>query len=280
MLFRNLLLATTAIAACAICLPCRASPIPANEVTVFVGNNQGMPDPAGVAMFATFTPPGGLMAAAEALDYIGFDWQQTITNWPNPDLHKFGGALLTPVPNPNPPYLDPPLGGYNYNPCGGKAPGASAAAAYPFYFAPTGPSSNCWSLAANETSNTLSFADEPMDHELAAAEIAAGNIPKFTTELVGILPGYIPGPELFEWTWDTTYNGTVASASILVSTSANSPYLNPGFGGTPGSHATILTINGVPVPEPPALLLLASGVLAMLAARKAAGWNGPRHRPG
>lgn len=274
MSFGNLLVAAGSIAACAICLPCQASPIPASEVNVFVGNSAGLPDPTGVAMFAAFTPPGGLSEAAAALGYIGFDWQQTITNWPDANLHKFGGALLTPVPAPNPPFLDPPLGGYSYNPCGGKAPGASAAAAYPFYFDPTGSSSNCWSLAANETDDTtLSFADEPMDHKLTAADIAAGNIPEFTTALVGILPGYIPGPELFEWTWDTTYNGG-AGANGDVSTSANSPYFDPGFGGT--GHVTIRSINGIPVPEPPALFLLVSGVVAMLTAHKAAAWNRTR----
>ncbi len=104
-------------------------------------------------MIATFTPPGGLTLSAYAgeLGYIGFDWQQTITNWPNADLKLHNGTLIVPVPNPHPAFLDVPPTGYNYNPCGGTASGSSALA-NPFYFTPTG-NTDCWSLAQNENVN-------------------------------------------------------------------------------------------------------------------------------
>jgi hypothetical protein len=244
---------------------------PGVNCTVYVGNSDGTANPTGVAVFASFTPAGGLTLsqAAAKLGYIGFDWQQTITNWPNADLFSIDGTPLTPVPSPNPPYLDPPLGGYSYNPCGGPAPGASGGA-NPFYYNPA-PSNDCWSLAKNETTTTLSFGDEPMDPELTPAQIAAGDVPTFTTELVGILPGGMPGKVQFEWTWETTYNGFASTNPASSARAANSPQLQPGFDGT--GHVTILSIKGFPIPEPSALFLLASGVLAMLAARKATDWN-------
>jgi hypothetical protein len=245
--------------------------------SAFVGNPDETQNPAGVAMFASFTPDGGLSLseAAELLGYTGFDWLQIITKWPNPDLYSASGVLLTPVPSYNLPFFDPPPGGYNYNPCGGAAPGA-AGTAFPLYYNPVG-STDCWSVAENETTNTLNFGDEPMDPELTPAEIAADDIPEFTTELVGYRlvhleygPVYIPGPPLFEWTWETTYNGQVGGT-------ARSANIVPGVGGT--GQITILTFDGVPVPEPPALFLLASGVLAILIVRKAADWNRNRCRP-
>jgi hypothetical protein len=270
---RNLLLATASIAACAISVPCQATSIPADEVDVFVGNNEGMPDSTGAAMFANFTPPGGLAETAAKMGFIGFDWTQTITNWPNPDLRNHNGQLIVPVP-PDSAFLDPPVGGYNYNPCGGKPSGASGGA-NPFYFNPT-PSTDCWSLSQNETETTLSFGDEPMDHELTAKQISENDIPKFTTELVGIEPGDILGPVLFFWTWETDYDGEASTNAAISSRSANSPELQPGLGGT--GHVTILSIDGVPVPvpEPPALFLLASAVAAILTARKAAFRNKDR----
>jgi hypothetical protein len=260
--------------------------------SAFVGNPGGSQNSAGVAMFASFTPGEGLSLseAAALLGYTGFDWVQIITNWPDPNLYSASGALLTPVP-PRKPFHDPPFGGYNYNPCGGAAPGA-ANTAFPFYYNPVR-STDCWSVAENETTvgdnedhgdqpvvglqdgeepNTLHFADEPMDPELTPADIAAGDIPEFTTELVGytLVHGkYVPGPALFEWTWETTYNGQVGGT-------ARSANIVSGVGGT--GQITILTFDGVPVPEPPALILLASGVLAILIVRKAADWNRNRCR--
>ncbi len=284
MSLRNILAATASIAVCAVSLPCYAivTSIPdLGTVNVFVGNSNGTPSATGVAMFAFFTPNDEqtLSEAAKALGYIGFNWQQTITNWANADLHAFNGAPIVPVPSPNPPFLDPPPGGYNYNPCGGKASGASGAAS-PFYFT-LAPSADCWSLSQNETSTTLSFGDEPMDHHLTAAQIAANNIPKFETYLVGIVDDdgvYEASSPLFYWTWQTTYNGAApGNGSVLdvTSRSANSPMLQPGSGGT--GHVTITSIDGVPVPEPPTLSLLAFGVFAMFAARRAAEWNRTRY---
>jgi hypothetical protein len=251
-------------------------------------------------MIATFTPPGGLTLTkyANQLGYINFDWQQTITNWPNPDLQIFGDGTIT-APTA---FLDPPLAGYAYNPCGsnpsiggGPAPG-DAAGANPFYFnTTTAPSTSCWSLIYNETPTTnpttLKFGDEPMDPHLTSSQIAANNIPKFTTALVGILKSgevVIPSSPLFSWTWKTTYTGSSSSGGVA--TTANSPDFDPGVGGT--GSVTVTSVNGVPcqntnnqercegqgekgasvrvVPEPPGSLLLASGMLAILAARRMA----------
>ena len=202
-------------------------------------------------MFADFTPSDEqtLSNAAAALGYIGFDWQQTITNWPDANLRNHSGTLIVPTTPTGsfPPFLDPPVGGYNYNPCGGNpafgggsAPGASGAA-NPFYFT-VAASSDCWSLSQNETPTTLTFGDEPMDNLLSKANILAGNIPKFTTDLVGIMPGDMPSAPLFVWTWQTTYNGS-ATTGITASRSANSPKATARFGGT--GHVTITSINGV-----------------------------------
>lgn len=243
----------------------------ANAVTPYVGNAIagqlfGSPNPNGIAMFGTFTPNGGLTLsqAAAAMGYTGFDWQQTVTNWPDQNLMTSGGVLLTPVPVPDPPFLDPPPTGFSYSPCGSPSP--AAAAANPFYFDPTGSASDCFSLAANEQGSSLYFGDEPMDHRLTPANVALGNIPEFTTDLVGILPGNTPGPNLFEWTWNSTYNGSTGGASR----SANLPnQVPPDPCDTCTGHANIVSINGVPVPEPPMLYAFALGVLASLGLRRA-----------
>ncbi len=175
--------------------------------------------------------------------------------------------MLTPVPTPNHPFLDPPVGGYNYSPCGTPNPDPAANTANPFYFNPTGSASDCFTVAANVFGNTLTFGDEPMDPHLTATQIAAGNIPKFTTELVGILPGNIPGPPLFVWTWDTTYNGSTGYAARSANL-PDRPEDQPDFCPTCTGHVFITSINGVPVPEPSSLIILASSLLATLGLRR------------
>ena len=143
----KVLFASASITACAAALPCYASVVPSSSVQLSI--------PAEFsdrAMIATFTPPDDLTLSAYAkeLGYIGFDWQQTITNWPNKDLRLHNLTYITPVP-PDATIVDPPLTGYNYNPCGGTASGSSAFA-NPFYFAPTG-NTDCWSLVQNENVN-------------------------------------------------------------------------------------------------------------------------------
>jgi hypothetical protein len=249
-----------------------------NAVTPYVGTPSGTPSANGLAMFANFTPNGGLSLAqaAAAMGYAGFDWQQTITNWANPDLHDNSGVLLVPVP-PDQPFLDPPAGGYSYNPCGVSAPFSTGAqTANPFYYSPTAYPNDCFTVARHVSGNTLNFGDEPMDHQLTATQIANGNIPMLTTDLVGYTnpsPGvYVPGPSLFEWTWNTTYNGSIGSASR----SANLPGQPLDPCDTCSGHVTITSINGVPVPEPSPFIPFASGVLAMLGF----GWKVARSRDG
>ena len=292
----KVLFASASITVCAASLPCYATVVPSSSVKLSIPSKYSFH-----AMIATFTPPGGLTLSAYAtqLGYVGFDWQQTITNWPNQDLRLHNLTYITPVP-PDAPIVDPPLTGYNYNPCGGT-PSGSSALANPFYFTPTG-STDCWSLVNNETPTTnpttLSFGDEPMDHLLTSAQIAANNVPKFKTSLVGIEQtdeeSLVASSPLFFWTWDTTYTGSAGGVNCattngdICSRSGNSPDLQPGVGGT--GRVAITSINGVPchmppgeaqpgceghggdppaaVPEPPGSLLLASGMLAALAARK------------
>jgi hypothetical protein len=262
------LVAIASIAVCAASLSCYAQGVPASSVQLSIPAKYSYR-----AMIATFTPPNGLTLSEYAgeLGYIGFNWQQTITNWPNMNLKTSDGVYVVPVP-PDPPFLDPPLGGYSYSPCGPKHPSPAAAAANPFYFDPTGSSTDCFSLAFNEKSavnpTTLSFGDEPMDPKWKSPEIP----PQFMTALVGITADGIPSSPLFYWTWETTYNGSVGSANSEIATSANNPDLDPGYGGT--GRATITSINGVPVPEPPGLLPLIPGTLAILAAH----WGVRRRR--
>jgi hypothetical protein len=185
---------------------------------------------------------------------------------------------------------------------------AAGAAPFYFNAHATVPSTNCWSVVHNETATTLSFGDEPMDPELTSTQRSTNNIPKFLTALVGIcdpsnpvtgngcankLAG-APSSAQFAWTWQSDFNGSVGGAAV----SANSPDNNqptlpftcdPNSGLTCGTGG--VTITGicvishgeaqpgceghgegasarVPVPEPPGSLLLASGVLAILAARR------------
>ena len=267
----KVLFASVSVTVCAASLPCYATVVPSSSVKLSIPSIYSFR-----AMIATFTPPGGLTLSAYAKElnasFIGFDWQQTITNWPNADLRLHNLALITPVP-PDAQIVDPPLTGYNYNPCGGT-PSGSSASANPFYFTPTG-NTDCWSLVQNETSTMLSFGDEPMDGKLSSMQIAANNVPKFKTALVGIEQSgesLIPSSPLFFWTWETTYNGAAGGVNCattngdICSRSANSPKHQPGKGGT--GRVTIISVNGVPIPEPPGSLLLASGMLAILAARR------------
>jgi hypothetical protein len=240
----------------------------------------------GRAMFATFTAPTGytLLTWAQHLfgpDAIGFDWQQTVTNWPNPDLQCLScGHDIVPVTQQAgslPPFLDPVLGGYTYNPCGGTAPGSSGGA-NPFYYNTSTENMDCWSLINNETTKknptTLTFGDEPMDPELTSTEISQNNVPTFMTALVGITTDpqgkLIASPTPFSWTWQSTYNGMVGG----IATTANDPS-NPDNPTGGKGRVTILTINGVPVPEPSGLSLLIPGTLTILAAH----WSVRRRRP-
>jgi hypothetical protein len=302
----KVLLASAWITVCAAALPCYATTVPSSSVQLSIPAKYF-----GRAMISTFTPPGGLTLKAYAaqLGYSGFDWTQKITNWANPDLHKFGdGSITAPTAFP-----DPPVGGYTYNPCGsnasiggGAAPGAAARAA-PFYFSTATQDQTtmqCWSVLYNETPRdpataiTLSFGDEPMDPELTSTQISANDVPKFLTSLVGICPSANTtngcksigaSSPLFAWTWQSTYNGTSSSGGVA--TTANSPDFDSGVGGTGGVTITGIChiLHGeaqpgceghggdapamgasarVPVPEPPGSLLLASGVLAILAVQR------------
>lgn len=63
----------------------------------------------------------------------------------------------------------------------------------------------------------------------------------FTTNLVGVNLDGSPGPPMYQWTWQTTYNGTVGGISGLAGFFPHDP--NSGAG-----YVTITSINGVAVP--------------------------------
>ena len=69
----------------------------------------------------------------------------------------------------------------------------------------------------------------------------AGSYLGFTTNLVGVNFDGSPGPPMYQWTWQTTYNGTVGGVSGLAGFFPHDP--NSGAG-----YVTITSINGVAVP--------------------------------
>ena len=235
----------------------------------------------GASMFAQFTPPSGisLIAAANACGFDGFDWQQSITNWPAPSpssLRPVNPSLIPQNILPDgefvaPPAVnDPPPGSWTYLPSGGSDLFSDP---YPFYYRsanaisaeefPAGqtpetacvlfPSifSSCSVFLVSSNGKTLSFHDAPNDPCLPGGNIIKqelllcgtgappGSFLGFTTNLVGILPGGLASPPLFQWTWKSNFNGTSGGA---VRVSSNQP-VDPGSG-TGG--VTITGINGVP----------------------------------
>jgi hypothetical protein len=101
---------------------------------------------------AKFTPNYGmtLREAATTCNVLGFDWQQTIEVMPSPSPYT-DFTQLAPLTAP-PPFNDPPLLGYanTQAECSTNPPTYSTAFqdAYPFYYNPLGPSSDCMSLSS------------------------------------------------------------------------------------------------------------------------------------
>lgn len=200
---------------------------------------------------ATFKPNGGLTLAeaAQQTGFINFDWQQTITNLPGPSVfHQAGNPVALTTP---PGFLDPPPGGYDY--C--VAQGWTACQiSYPFY--PT-----------TRTADTLDFFDSPRDSALPS-----GSAISFTTDLIGILPGFAAGTDCLHlsmptcidlgvgFNWTSSYNGSFGGIAVTASNQPIDPSIADGLGGTSivgirqitdYSPLTITTVNGNPVGLPP-----------------------------
>jgi hypothetical protein len=226
-----------------------------------------------------------LQQAAVAInpDFVGVDWEQTWLSIPSPspyysNANPFSQITAPPVAN------DPPFEGYavghgdpwcSVSIFGSKNYSAAEPQAYPFYYAPTGPSGDCLSLSTqtNSDDTTLSFFDSPSDSCLPGGSGSgcfgetdpAGSELAFETQLVGIVPianaddffgaatcnpltflCAVPiGPDFF---WTDTFNGTTGGLSLSESALPVDP--DSGSGGI-----TVVSVNAS-VPEPPAILLL------------------------
>ena len=294
------------------------TPSPSLYLTVNTGGPNGQPTAITANLTLATTPPSlpgttvplpfalpsyvaTLQQAAVAInpDFVGVDWEQTWLSLPSPsplysNANPFAQITAPPFSN------DPPFEGYIE---GGGAPfcsytvnrnllgmvtgytynySAAAMQAYPFYYAPTGPAGDCFSLstAVNPADTVLSFGDMPSDSclpggsglgcsgetDLAGSELA------FETQLVGIIPiadasdfsdpncnsltvlCAVPfGPSFF---WTDTFNGTTGDVSVPASTLPVDA--DSGSGGI-----TVLSVNAS-VPEPPSILLLALPLLLLV----------------
>lgn len=274
-------------------------PSPGAFIDVFVDSNNGALSraPAGMAfspscpvnvnlsangpnMFAQFTPSNGLtlVQAEKACGFAGFNWQQTITNWPAPSASRLRARDPSLIPQnilPDgsfvaPPAVnDPPPGGWTYQPDGYNPFPFS----YPLslvlsqeqfptnacvFFSLTG----CAVPLVSPDDKTLSFRDGPSDpclpggnpilQELLLCGTGApqGSFLGFTTSLVGVQQGGIASPPLFQWTWISTFNGTSGG----VATTSNDQPIDPGSG-TGG--VIITSINGIPQ-TPPSITCIAT----------------------
>jgi hypothetical protein len=230
---------------------------------------------------ASYTPSfaSDLQAAATICHYLGFDWQQQVTNLPCPSPNTLKpnvpgllpsanycgaptlGSLTAGASSGAPPFLDPPPSGYygsSYDP-------------NPFYFSVQDATTidnpanlNPVGIVVNDGGTTLQFSDQPKDPCLPSvltlgrpfswrAQYCGGSLSTdppgsfvgFETSLVGIVDAKTPSPGLFTWTWMTTYDGQIPGGQILPPALSSGGAADPGAGyGT----VTITSINGVPVP--------------------------------
>lgn len=238
--------------------------------STIINNSVAPPASGAPTITATFTPKSGftLAQAAQLCGFTGWDWQQTITSLPLPSPFAQIGAPPTKRLFAPPPFLDPPPGGYTYNPAGDNS--------YPFYYDP-----NSGELASHETATTLSFRDTPADNCLNGGSGAscsgqtapAGKVIGFTTHLVGLVgsgPAYGVQDTGIGFSWTSDFNGT--SGGISVTKNDNPPDAGSGTGGVTVTNVNEITtyqypkglgvvgINGVSTsPGPSTSTLLAAG---------------------
>lgn len=217
----------------------------------------------GTTMKAGFTPNAGTSLSQAALDcgFANFDWQQALTNVPDPSpYYRTDGVHLT---SSSTPFLDPAPTGY---------PGwPGTAHSFPFYFNPTN-----GELPKYEAGNTLSFRDTPADSCLPGGNsrgvlgcngmnAPAGSFLGFTTQLVGVLPDgspyYLP-PSLNDWwLWTDTYNGT--SGGISTTYNPDQP-VDPGS----GTGGITITERAGATPEPSTVVGVIVGIFGLLLLRR------------
>ena len=202
------------------------------------------------SLHATATPTDGktLQDEAVALGYLGFDWVQIVTAWPDPSTLPVRclDASCDHTQAVTVPWSDPPQGGYPY--CFDKFCGDS----FPFYYPASAAEGNpdycihylnhdlqAACLIRLQTDNALNFYDLPQGQPESFSH--------FLTELVGILPDDLPSDPLYKWTWEDNYHD--GGGIILPSN-----YYSADPGGAGG--ITILSLDGMSVPEPPPITLL------------------------
>jgi hypothetical protein len=225
-----------------------------NSILVTLGGTFGIPGFGPTSIMATFTPNLGLTLtqAEQDLGIANFEWVQTITNLPAPSPYQannFPGGPPTTLTAPLPFNDPPPGGGYTYELTNGYPNGDFS---YPFYY------NINTELPGQETAHSLMFYDAPADPTLpAGGELA------FTTELVGVLTDFqlntdclalltcIDLGEGFSWT--DNFNGTSGGTA----TTKNSLPVDV-LSGT--GRITIISIDGIKVPEPSSIIALTSAL--------------------
>jgi hypothetical protein len=223
--------------------PSTCAAIVAGAVSVGTANG-------GATATAAFTPNNGLTLsqAATQCGFSSFNWQQVVTVDPYPP-NSANGTPQTP------PYLDPPVGGYQ---------GGPADNAFPFYWNPSELAGGSCSIGGSavtiQTASTLTFCDTPAEPKLKTGEFLA-----FETTLLGIDSSGGTTP-LFDFDWTSNFKGTVQLGSARGNPNAPDP--NSGTGGV-----TITEVNGIPfvptaVPEPATGLLTIPALLLAVLYRK------------
>jgi hypothetical protein len=228
----------------------------------------------GTTMTASFDPatPAGvpitLQQAEAACGLSGFNWTQSIESIPgtSPYFGADGTQLEAPITS------DPPEGGYEANPyfvtCNGSRmhfvplPNTLGTNNYPFFF-------NAADLAkaAPPGTDSLLFADTPADPCLP--DLIPG-IPFslddliFETTLVGVIegdPDPVTLPLPLGFLWESNFDGTVGGTATLYN------FYDPADPGSGTGGVQLLSIDGVPVPEPCTFILIITSILFMFVLR-------------